>query len=93
MDGGDEEEVREGREGRKSLALREIDGCMIPGVKKGRFLEIDDSFQRDDSRLQLSQQNLPILFSMILTVNRTPRLSPVIGRRSCRYAEMAVPVQ
>jgi hypothetical protein len=27
----------------------EIDGCMIPGVKKGRFLEIDDSFQKDDS--------------------------------------------
>ena len=24
----------------------EMDGCMIPGVKKGRFLEIDDSFQR-----------------------------------------------
>lgn len=87
MDGGDEEEVREEREGGKGLVLREIDGCMIPGVKKGRFLEIDDS------RLQLSRQNLPILFSMILTVNRTPRLSPVIGRRSCRYAEVAVPVQ
>ena len=29
-----------------------MDGCMIPGVKKGKFPEIDDSFQRDDSRLQ-----------------------------------------
>lgn len=27
----------------------EMDGCMIPGVKTGRFLEIHDPFQRDDS--------------------------------------------
>ena len=32
----------------------EIDDCMIPGVKKGRFLEIDDSFQKDVLRLQPS---------------------------------------
>jgi len=30
---------------------------------------------------------------MISRINRTPRVSPVIGWQSCRYGELAVPIQ